>query len=405
MGIHKLKDVQCKAATCTTGTVRKLADGGGLFLWITPDGAKRWRYRYSVQGINRKGESALIEKLLSVGTYPEVSLAEARTKAEKLRQQPDPGQQRKAERQAVQVATSNTFEAVARAWHVRQKHWSEKYAHGLMARLEKYAFPTLGSRPISELESADVLAVLEKIEDAGAITSAHRMLPIFSRIFRYGKAKGYCQHIVSTDISQKDSLQKPIKKKQPSVKPDELPELLRAINAYRERRTQLALRMAVLTFVRASELLKAEWSEIDWDDALWRIPESRMKMRLPLIVPLAPQTIAILKELKGFSCGSQFVFPGHTFEKPLSTNCLLNAFKIMGYAGIQTTHGLRRLASTILNDAVGDDERPMFHGDAVEAQLAHIAGGVRGIYNEALYLSQRRRMMVWWADYLDEAAK
>ncbi|NBA93444.1 integrase arm-type DNA-binding domain-containing protein [Pseudomonas sp. R5(2019)] len=397
MAIHKLQDSQIRNAVCTTKTVRKMSDGGGLYLWIYADGRRYWRYRYLIDGR---------EQALSVGTYPEVSLAEARDKAAELRKQDDPAKLRKAEKQADSATRANTFESVARQWHTKHKaHWVAKHAHDLLSQLDRYVFPLIGKRPINELGSADVLDVLEKIEDAGAVATAHRMLAIFGRIFRYGKAKGLCQHVVSSDISGRDSLQKAVTKKHPAVTDKELPQLLRKIDAYESRQTRLALKMIFLTFVRANEMLGATWTEIDLDDCLWRIPEERMKKRLALLVPLAPQTIEILRELKEISCGSEYVFPGRSYEKPLHSGTLLSALKTLGYHGTQTSHGVRRLASTAINNAADEEGRPLFSGDSVERQLAHVPETVRNVYNEAEYLPMRRRIMVWWADYLDAAIK
>lgn len=402
-----LRDVHCRNAVCPVGKpVKKLNDGDGLFLWVMPDGAKRWRYRYFVQKINRKGELAKVEQLLSVGVYPDTTLAQARVKATALREQADPGQARKDTKQAKEVAASNTFESVTRAWHAKHAaHWSVKHAHDLLSLLERFAFPLIGSKPVSELESPDILNVLERIEATGTIDTAHRMLPIFGRILSYGKAKGFCQHIVSNDINAQDSLKKAIKKKHAAVTSKDLPALLRAIDVYPSQQTRLALKLVFLVFTRASEMLGATWDEIDLDNALWRIPETRMKKRLALLVPLAPQAVAILKELQPLSCGSQWVFPGRSHDKPMSSNALLSAFERMGYAGVMTTHGVRRIASTTLNEAVDSEERPIFNSDAVERQLAHVPESIRAVYNEAEYLGQRRKMMQWWSDHLNMKAK
>lgn len=406
MALHQLTDAACRNAACHTGTVRKLPDGGGLYLWVTPDGAKRWRYRYAIRGINRKGEPALIEKLVSLGTYPQVPLAEARTKAAEARRQADPGAERKAKAQADSTAKSNTFEAVARQWLGRQSQWTKKYSHDTLARLERYAFPLIGKRPIGSLEATDVLAVLDKAQAAGAVSTAYRLVPIFGRIFRYAKTRGLCEHIPSSDFRPKDELARPGRRSQPAVKQDELSNLVKAINTL-EPRPRLALQLAMLLFTRANEMLKGEWTEIEGD--VWRIPASRMKNRLPFLVPLAPQAQAILAELKELSCGSRWVFPGKTFEKPLTSKALLNAFERIGYAGIQTTHGLRRIASTALNEAADGDGRPLFSADAIERQLSHVKGAdnneIRHAYNEAEYLPMRRKMMAWWADRLDELAE
>jgi integrase len=405
MGIHKLKDVQCKNAACITGTVRKLADGGGLFLFVTKDGAKRWRYRYMVQGINRKGETALIEKLLSVGVYPDTTLADARVKAAELREQPDPGAARKAIKRAETEAAGNSFESVTRAWHARQRHWTKKYSRNVLARFEHYAFPAIGTRPISQISRGELASVLEAIEQKGSAALVLRFAPVISRVFRYALAKGLAEHNPLADLSLRDLIGKAEKRKQPAVSLEELPALLRAIDTYENRQVRLALQLIFLLFTRANEMLMGTWSEIDLDDALWRIPESRMKKRLPLLVPLSTQAIAILKELKEINCDSPMVFPGRSYEVPLSSNALLTAFKVMGYGGKQSTHGIRRIASTIINDAADAEDRPLFSGDAVERQLAHVPESIRATYNEAEYLPQRRRMMQWWSDFLDETAK
>ncbi|MFK0090173.1 tyrosine-type recombinase/integrase [Pseudomonas sp. NPDC090755] len=407
MAIEKLKDPQCQNAKCEApAKVKKLADGGGLFLFVTPDGAKRWRYRYTVMGIRKgigpdAGKPGLVEKLLSLGTYPTTTLAEARLKATELRQQPDPGATRKAEKQAEVVATSNAFEAVALAWLAKQRHLTPKYAHDTRAIFENHVFPSIGKRPIGDLTSADLIAIIERI---GPGTVGRRLLALFTRIFKYAKARNLCTHIISGDISD-DELEVHIAKKQPAVTSDELPALLRKIDTYENQPVKLAVKLAFMTFLRANEMLKAEWTEIDFDNALLRIPADRMKKRLALLVPLTPQAIEILKQLKEIGCGSEFVFPGRSYEKPLTSRALLHAFDKMGYGGIQTTHGIRRIASTALNEACDTEGRPLFHADAIERQLAHVKENIRNIYNEAEYLPQRRRIMAWWADFLDETAK
>jgi len=406
MALHQLTDAACRNAVCHTGTVRKLADGGGLYLWVGADGSKRWRYRYAVRGINRKGEPALIEKLVSLGTYPAVTLAEARAKAAEARRQADPGAERKAKAHAENTAKSNTFEAVARDWLGRQKQWSPKYQHDTLARLERYAFPLIGKRPIGDLAAVDVLAVLDKAQAAGAVSTAYRLVPIFGRIFRYAKTRGLCAHIPSSDFKPKDELARPGRRSQPAVKQDELSKLVKAI-ATLEPRPRLALQLAMLLFTRANEMLRGEWTEIEGDT--WHIPAERMKNRLPFLVPLAPQAQEILAELKTLACGSRWIFPGKTHEKPLTSKALLNAFARIGYEGVQTTHGLRRIASTALNEAADEDGRPLFSADAIERQLSHVKGAdnneIRHAYNEAEYLPMRRKMMSWWADRLDELSR
>jgi len=407
--VARYKDAKCKPGQ----KVLKMPDGGGLYLYVTDKGARAWRFRYHKPGVNRKGQPAQIEQLLSLGTFTDTTLAQARAAAQAMREQlaagVDPATARKADADADVAARANTFEVVTRAWLAKQAHWSSKYRGDMLARLERYAFPKIGRRAIGELESPDVLAVLEAIEAAGAVDSAHRMLPVFSRILRHAKGKGLCQHVVSLDISARDSLRKPIKHKRPAVKPDQLPALLHAIDSLENRRIRLGLQLVTLTFLRANEMLKATWDEFDFSPVsqdqqrgmLWRIPANRMKKRLPLLVPLVPQSVAILEELRAISCGNELVFPGKSYEKPLTSKALLGALDRLGYGGVQTTHGLRRLASTQINDACDEEGRPLWSSDAVERQLAHVPESVRATYNEAEYIVARRKLMAWWANKLD----
>ncbi len=279
MAIHKLQDTQIKNATCTTATVRKMSDGGGLYLWIYPDGRRYWRYRYTIDGR---------EQALSVGTYPDTTLVQARVKAAELRKQADPAALRKAEKQTKTVDTLNTFESVAIGWLAKQKHWTEKYANDSQVRFERYLFPKIGSMPIAQISKRDVVTVIESIEREGSSGLAHRLVPVFSRVFRHAMAKGLCSHNPLGDLDPRDLISKPEKRKHPAVTTGALPLLLRKVDAYDNRQVSLALKLIFLIFTRANEALKGEWSEIDFDAALWRIPETRMKKRLPLLVPLAP---------------------------------------------------------------------------------------------------------------------
>lgn len=411
MGIHKLKDLQCKNAVCTTGTVRKLADGGGLFLFITPDGSKRWRYRYTAMGIRGgkgpdAGQPGLVEKLLSVGIYPQVSLTAARDEAEKLRKLADPGAIRKATKQAVTVATSNTFEAVARAWLAKQSQWTEKYAYDVQTRLEKYVFYAIGTKAISQISRGELANLMEAIEYKGSAALAHRLMPVMSSIYRYATAKGLCEHNPCGDFKLKDlSIYKPEPVKQPAVAKEQLPALLRAIDTVKNRQLMLAAKLIFLLFVRSNEMLKGEWSEIDLDKAQWRIPAERMKKRLPLLVPLSTQAVDILKELQSLNCGSQYVFPGQNYKKPLSSKALLEVFLNLGYGGKQSVHGIRRIASTALNEASDDEGHLLFHADVIELSLSHVKDALRATYDESEYLIQRRKMYQWWADNLEEKIK
>lgn len=411
----KLTDITVKNAKCQTGInpdtgkpygVRKLADGGGLFLFVSADGSKRWRYRYF---IDRDGKK--VEQLMSLGVYPDVTLAEARVAAAKAALLGDPGAARKAVKEEKAKVAENTFKAVSLAWLAeRGSQWGEKYGSDLLKRLERYAFPLIGQRPMNSLEAVDVLACTSAAVQAGAVATARRMVPVFSRIFRYAKTRKLCSHIPTADFQIKDELPKAKRTAQPAVKQAEVGKLVQAIAGMPDQSMRLTLQLMMLLFPRANEILRGTWDEIyDHTDAgvtcpTWHIPGSRMKNGLPFLIPLAAQAVQILEELKTLARGSPWVFPGKPREQPVTSKGLLHAWERIGYKGIQTTHGLRRIASTALNDACDADMRPLFHKDAIERQLSHVNGGdsdeVRGAYNEAEYWPARVKMMCWWADRL-----
>lgn len=402
MAIHQLTDVQCRNAKCEgTAKIKKLADGGGLYLWVYADGKRYWRYRYAQHGVNRKGEPALIEKTLSVGVYPEITLAEARGKAAELRKQArtdlDPSAERRAKKLQQKLAAENSFEATAREWY--SKHaptWVPKHADDVLRRLVSNIFPSIGKRPIGEIEAPELLAAVRKIESRGAHDLAHRVLGVCGQVFRYGIATGRCRRDVAADL--RGALTPHVKRNQAAVRPEALPALIRAIAAYDQigdKQTRLALQLLALTFTRTSELIGAEWPEFDMDNALWVVPAARMKMKNEHLVPLTPQALEFLAELKKLSGGSRFVFPGRGRDKPISNNTLLFALYRLGFKGKMTGHGFRAVASTMLN------ESGLFSPDVIERQLAHTERNeVRGAYNRALYLPERRRMMAWWADQI-----
>ena len=382
---------ECKNATSEGNAIRKLHDGGGLYLWVYADGGKFWRLRYRLGGK---------EKSLSFGSYPQISLKEARTKRDEQRKvldaDLDPSAERKATNLRKKLANVNSFEAVALEWYTKQLHtWVEHHASDVKRRLESNIFPTLGKRPIDQINALELLETIRKIEARGAYDLAHRVLQVCGQVFRYGIATGRCTRNLSTDL--RGALTPHVKKHQSAVRPEELPELLRAIAKYDEtgdKQTRLALQLLAQTFVRTNELIGAEWTEFDLDNALWVIPAGRMKMKAEHVVPLAHQALAILSELKEISGGSRYVFPGRNRDKPISNNTMLFALYRMGYKGKMTGHGFRAVASTILNETG-------FKPDVIERQLAHCERNeVRGAYNRAEYLPERKRMMQHWADYL-----
>lgn len=395
----KLEDLNCKNATCT-GSIRKLADGGGLFLWCYPNGRKSWVLRYFVEGTNRDGQPAKIEKTITLGNYPELGLAAARVAAEKQKLLGDPSKARQAVKEEKAKVQANTFKAVAMAWHtLHSPHWSKKHGDDVLKRMKADIFPTLGSRPVAEIRAPEIVSILEAVQARGTLALGWRVLGHITKVLGYAQSKGLVEYNVA--IGREDVLQQAPYQNHAHVEPAELPALLRAVDAYDGSPiTRLALRMLARVFVRATELLGATWAEFDLEAATWEIPASRMKMKRTHIVPLAPAVLAMLAELKTLGCGSEYVFPGRDFTKPMTSKSLLHAFEKLGYAGVQTSHGFRHIASTALNEA-RDGDAMLFEPDAIERQLAHVAGGVRGRYNKAAYLPERRRLMLWYSDHLD----
>jgi len=400
MSKHNLTDLNVRNATCPDGQkIKKYHDGGGLYLWCMADGTRCWRYRYYLDGKERG---------MALGTYPKISLADARKAVEVqrgiLQTGIDPAQEKKKGKQAAKLAKDNSFEALAKEWYEAREHtWSAKYAADEWARLERYVFPALGKLPVSQIEAPDLIAALRRVQASGL---AFRVLATVRQILDFAINSGRLAHNVA--IGREGALKVHKAKNRAHVDVKELPDLVRKIATYESiggtREVMLALQLISMVFTRANELLQAEWSEFDFDKLLWEIPASRMKMEKELLVPLAPQVVAILKELKTMNPNSKFILPGRGGKKGLSANALLRALDTLGYGKKQTVHGFRHIASTILNDARRGDER-LFDPDAIEAQLAHVSGGTRGVYNKAKYLPERRRLMNWWNSYLEEIAK
>jgi integrase len=365
----------------------RLSDGRGMYLEITPNGGKWWRFKYRIDGK---------EKRISLGVYPDVGLAEARDKREQARKLlaagVDPGEHRKAEKIAVVENPENTFQAVAREWFdMFSKPWAKGHADKIIRRLELYIFPWLGARPIKAITAQELLAVLRRIEGRGANETAHRAMQVCGRVFRYAVATGRAERDPSRDLS---GALAPVKEKHLAsiTDPQEVGALLRAIDAYNgEWITRCALRLAPLVFVRPGELRHARWSEIDFDKAEWRIPAARMEMRVQHIVPLSTQAIAVLRDLEQLTRKFDFAFPGtRSRERPMSENTVTAALRRMGYGGDEMTgHGFRSMASTLLNEQG-------WNRDAIERQLAHgERDAVRAAYNYAQHLAERRIEIVY----------
>ncbi len=377
----------------------RLFDGGGLYLEVAPSGGKWWRFKYRFGGK---------EKRLSLGVYPDVPLTDARERRAELRalvaKGVDPGEKRKDEKREALGREMNSFEFVAREWQAKQAaKWTAKHADDVRRRLESNLFPDLGSEPIAEITAPMLLAAARKVEGRGAHDLAHRMVSVAGQVFRYGVATGRCERDPSGDL--RGALTPHTARNQAAIKPDELPDLLRAIDGYRsigDAQTALALRLLCLTFVRTSELIGATWAEfrdLDGMSPTWEIPAERMKMKAPHVVPLSAQAAAILRELQPLACGSDYVLPGRNRDKPLSNNTLLFALYRLGYKGKMTGHGFRAVASSALNEAG-------YRADVIERQLAHKEPNkVRAAYNRTEYLPERRAMMQQWADMVDAYAK
>lgn len=372
----------------------KLADGDGMFLLVTPAGGKYWRLKYRVAGK---------EKLLALGIYPEVSLAEARKRRVQAREAlaagDDPGELKKEAERKKAIKFANAFEELAREWFEKRRHeWAPSSIRVKLIYLEKYVLPKLGERPINAITSPEVLEILREIEARGTLDTTRRVMQMCGQIFRYGIATGQAERNPVPDL--RGALKAPVVKHRAYLKENELPDFLTALDGYDGRPlTKLALRLLLLTFVRTIELRGAKWQEIDWDDALWRIPAERMKANTAHVVPLSSQALDVLRKVNTHSGHLEYVFPNdHNFSTYMSENAMLYALYRMGYHSRATGHGFRSTASTILNEQG-------FRPDVIERQLAHTErNSVRAAYNHAQYLPERREMMQWWADYLDRAA-
>jgi integrase len=389
-----LTDVKIRNAQ-TKERPYKLYDRRGLFLLVMPNGSKQWRFRYRVAGK---------ENMLSLGAYPEVSLREARHRADEalrlLEQGRDPRGIRRVRGAGLALEGSETLEVVAREWFEKfSPNWVPSHATTILRRLETNVFPWLGARPIEALEAQDLLPVLRRIEERGALETAHRVRTILSQVFRYAVATGRAKRDPLADL--KGALS-PVRKRHFAAltDPQEVAGLLRAIDTYQGSFvTRCALKLAPLLFVRPGELRQARWEEIDLEQAVWNIPKERVKTRTPHIVPLARQALEILEELKPLTGRSPFVFPSErSYQRPMSENTLLRALRRLGYTKEEMTpHGFRAMGRTMLEEIL--QVRP----EIIEQQLAHrVLDPLGRAYNRTTHLQERRQMMQAWADYLDE---
>lgn len=373
----------------------KIADSGGLMIVVMPNGSRLWRLAYRFSGK---------QKQLALGPYPVVSLADARDARDAAKKQliagVDPSEARKSDKRRERIAAGHTFRSVAEEWFENQtERWVDSYSTRLRSRLDGDLLPRLGDRPISLIEPIEVLDVIRAIEKRDAVEMARRVMQMASAIFRFGVATSRCVRDPTADL--RGALRAPkAPKRRSALSAHELPEFLARLGAYDgEPTTRLAIQLVVLTLVRTAELRYARWDEferLDSPEPIWRIPAERMKMRRAHLVPLAPQAVAVVQELRQRGGKSPYLFPAPTRSKVISENTMLYALYRMGYHGRATVHGFRSTGSTILNEA-------QFNRDWIEMQLAHSEGSVRAIYNSAEWLPGRREMLVWWADYLERA--
>ncbi|MCC8108178.1 MAG: integrase arm-type DNA-binding domain-containing protein [Planctomycetes bacterium] len=385
-----------------TGKVQKHADGGGLYIQVSPTGGKLWRMFFRYDGK---------AKQVAFGQYPAVSLKMARERRDEakelLARGIDPAAHKQEMKKVSATNAANSFEAVAREWHLKQttrknpnkeSHWTDRHAKQVIARLEKNVFPYIGRYPIGKLKAADVLAVLRRLEDRQVYELAHRIMQICGQVCRYAVATGRAERNVVLDLEGALTPHK-VEHHATITIPREIGGLLRAIDEYQgDFITACALKIAPLVFVRPGELRGAEWAEFDLEQAEWRIPKERMKMDSPHIVPLASQTLAILRDLQKVTGSGKYLFPSaRTASRPMSDNTVNAALRRLGYSKEDMTgHGFRSMASTRLN------EMNIWNSDAIERQLAHTPKNkVRASYNFAEFLPERKIMMQVWADYLD----
>ncbi|MDP2180352.1 tyrosine-type recombinase/integrase [Methylicorpusculum sp.] len=372
----------------------KLSDSGGLFLYVAVTGSKLWRLNYRFNGK---------QKTLSLGSYPLISLSEARTKAAEAKKQIingiDPSAAKKALIASNIAAQVNSFEVLAREWHeTHMKSKSESHSKKVLRFLELDVFPWLGKMAITHIEAPDILSVLRRIESRGANDIAHRTKQIIGQVFRYAIATGRATKNPAPDLQ---GALKPVTVTHYAAitEPEKIGQLLRAVEGYKGGYiTKCALKLSFLVMLRPGEIRNAEWKEIDLERKEWRIPAEKMKMKSEHIVPLSNQSLTIFKEIQNLTGSGRYVFPGaRTKDRPMSENTISGALKRLDFSGEEmTAHGFRAMASTRLNEA------HLFHPDAIERQLAHgEKDSVRAAYHRAQYLPERIKMLQWWADYLD----
>jgi len=390
-----LTDTQIKSIKFEDKAI-KLSDGKGLYLLVNKTG-KYFRYNYRYAGK---------QKTLALGVYPETSLKKARERLDEARKLLadgiDPSEAKKNFKLGLLDSAENSFEKVAKDWHIRQTpKWTPGHCAAVWRKLEKDVLPWLGNKPINTITPKEMLLVLRRIEARGKHETAHKTKRICSQIFTYAIIEGKVERNPCSDLQ--GALTPVVNNNYPTItNPKEVGTLLQLIDEYKGSHiVRYALKLAPLVFVRPGELRQAEWSEIDFEKKLWKIPGEKMKMKTPHLVPLSTQAIAILKEIYPLTSKSRYVFHSErTFDRPMSDNTLNAALRKIGYSKDEmVAHGFRAMASTLLHENKWNTEY-------IERQLAHSERNkVKAAYNHAEYLEERTKMMQWWADYLDGLKK
>lgn len=365
-------------------------DGQGLSLLINPDGSKGWRFRYRYAGKAR---------LMSLGSYSLVSLAEAREKRDTARKQVangiDPVEERKAQKLAQQLSSENSFEAISREWHANKAdRWTLAYREEILKTFEQDVYPLIGRRPISQIKPLELLEVLRRIEKRGALEKTRKVRQRCGEVFRYAIITGRAEYNPAPDLAS--ALAVPKQKHHPFLSAEELPHFIRDLEAYTGSIiTKNATKIVMLTGVRTQEMRYASWDEVDLMKGIWEIPAERMKMRRPHLVPLSTQVVDLFLQLKPITGYYPFIFIGrNNRSKPISKETVSQVIELLGYKGRATGHGFRHTMSTILHEQG-------FDSAWIELQLAHVdKNPIRGTYNHALYFLKRKEMMQWYADYI-----
>jgi len=382
----------------------KLTDGNGMHLLVHPNGSKYWRLQYRFGGK---------QKMLALGVYPDVSLADARARRDDARKllanNIDPGDKKKSDR--IEQEEARTFEQLAVEWHATNKKWSEEHSRRVLKSLEDNLFPAIGKRNIADLKTRDLLAPIKAVELSGRLEVASRLQQRTTAIMRYAVQSGLLDYNPAQEMV--GAVASSNRQHRPALQLKRIPELLRRIDSYTGRPlTRLAVELTLLVFIRSSELRFARWSEIDFETSMWTIPAEReaiegvkhsqrgSKMRTPHLVPLSHQALAILKDVYKLSGDRDFVFIGdHDHRKPMSENTVNKALRVMGYDTKVDVcgHGFRTMACSSLI------ESGLWSRDAVERQMSHMErNSVRAAYiHKAEHLDERRLMLQWWADFLD----